>query len=104
MVGVVLVTVGLFRAGWLATLLSIPVTTGFLAGISIHIIVGELPTLLGISEERGYLLLPLFHIVGRFDETNPYTLALGVVVLAVTLGMVSFTSQLPAPPPHLLVS
>jgi SulP family sulfate permease len=34
MVGVVLVTVGLFRAGWLATLLSIPVTTGFLAGIS----------------------------------------------------------------------
>src|SRR6516164_3857515 len=53
MVGALLVVVGLLRAGWLATLLSIPVTTGFLAGISIHIIVGELPTLLGISEEQG---------------------------------------------------
>ena len=66
MVGVVLVTVGLFRAGWLATLLSIPVTTGFLAGISIHIIIGELPTLLGISEEQGHILLRLVHIVGDF--------------------------------------
>src|SRR5215467_9734145 len=42
MVGAVLVAVGLLRAGWLATLLSIPVTTGFLAGISVHIIVAEL--------------------------------------------------------------
>ena len=95
MVGVILLTVGLLRAGWLATLLSIPVTTGFLAGISIHIIVGELPTLLGISEERGHLLLRLFHIVGRFDETNPYTLALGVGVLAVTLGMARISSRVP---------
>jgi SulP family sulfate permease len=95
MVGAILLAIGLLRAGWLATLLSIPVTTGFLAGISIHIIVGELPTLLGISEERGYLLLRLFHIVGRFDETNPYTLALGVGVLAVTLGMARISSKVP---------
>src|SRR5271166_1984538 len=95
MVGTILVAVGLLRAGWLATLLSIPVTTGFLAGISIHIIVGELPTLLGISEERGHLLLRLFHIVGRFDETSPYTLALGVGVLAVTLGMARISSRVP---------
>ena len=95
MVGAILLAIGLLRAGWLATLLSIPVTTGFLAGISIHIIVGELPTLLGISEERGYLLLRLFHILGRFDETNPYTLALGVGVLAVTLGMARISSKVP---------
>jgi len=50
MVGVVLVVVGLLRAGWLASLLSIPITTGFLAGIAVHIIVGELPTLLGIPK------------------------------------------------------
>jgi sulfate permease, SulP family len=35
MVGAILVAVGLFRAGWLPTLLSTPVTIGFLAGISI---------------------------------------------------------------------
>ena len=53
MVGAILVAVGLLRAGWLATLLSIPVTTGFLAGIAIHIIVGELPTCSAYPRSRG---------------------------------------------------
>jgi SulP family sulfate permease len=95
MVGAILVTVGLLRAGWLATLLSIPVTTGFLAGISIHIMVGELPTLLGISEERGHLLLRLFHILGRLEEANPFALALGTGVLVATLGAARISSKLP---------
>ena len=95
MVGVVLVAVGLLRAGWLATLLSIPVTTGFLAGISIHIIVGELPTLLGISEQQGHLLQRLFHIFGRLDETNPYPLALGVGVLVVILSTTRISPKVP---------
>jgi sulfate permease, SulP family len=95
MVGIILVTVGLLRAGWLATLLSIPVTTGFLAGIAVHIMVGELPTLLGISAERGPLLLRLFHILGRLTEAKPYTLALGIGVLAVTLGTARISSKVP---------
>jgi MFS superfamily sulfate permease-like transporter len=95
MVGVILIAVGLLRAGWLATLLSIPVTTGFLAGIAIHIIVGELPTLLGISEEPGHLLRRLFHILGRLGETNSYTLVLGAGVLIVTLGMARISSKVP---------
>src|SRR5215470_7544727 len=95
MVGAILLVVGLLRAGWLATLLSIPVTTGFLAGIAIHIMVGELPTLLGISEERGHLLLRLFHILGRLREANPYTLALGAGVLIVTLGTARISAKIP---------
>jgi SulP family sulfate permease len=95
MVGVVLVTVGLFRAGWLATLLSIPVTTGFLAGISIHIIIGELPTLLGISDEQGHILLQLIHIVGRLGETNVYALAIGVGVLVATIVTAQISSRVP---------
>jgi sulfate permease, SulP family len=95
MVGAILVAVGLLRAGWLATLLSIPVTTGFLAGISIHIIVGELPTLLGISVEQGHLLLRLFRILGRLGEANPYALALGAGVLVVTVGTARISSKVP---------
>src|SRR6516164_6579831 len=95
MVGTILLIVGLLRAGWLATLLSIPVTTGFLAGIAIHIIVGELPTLLGIPQERGHLLVRLFHILGRLDETNLYTLALGAGVLIVTLGTARISAKIP---------
>src|SRR5262249_13088297 len=94
-VGVILVVVGLLRAGWLATLLSIPVTTGFLAGIAIHIMVGELPTLLGISEERGPLLVRLFHILGRLGAANAYTLALGPGGLIATWGTARISSKVP---------
>src|SRR5271163_300703 len=95
LVGIVLVAVGLLRAGWLANLLSIPVTTGFLAGISVHIIVGELPTLLGVAGWHGHLLVRLFHILGRLGEANPYSLALGVGVLVVTLGTARISSKIP---------
>ncbi|MDB5402969.1 MAG: SulP family inorganic anion transporter [Rhodopila sp.] len=73
LVGIVLVAVGLLRAGWLATLLSIPVTTGFLAGISIHIIVGELPIMLGVAGWHGHLLVRLVHTFGQLRDTNLYT-------------------------------
>jgi sulfate permease, SulP family len=95
MVGIVLVAVGLLRAGWLATLLSTPVTTGFLAGISVHIIVGELPTILGVSGEQGHVLTRLVHVFGRINEANPYTLALGTGVLAVTLVTERISSRVP---------
>jgi sulfate permease, SulP family len=95
MVGIVLVVVGLLRAGWLAALLSIPVTTGFLAGISVHIIVGELPTLLGVPEVEGHLLRRLALILGGIGEANPYTLALGAGVLIVTLGTARISPRIP---------
>jgi sulfate permease, SulP family len=95
MVGIVLVAVGVLRAGWLATLLSIPVTTGFLAGISVHIIVGELPTLLGVSEEHGHVLVRFVHVLSRIPEANPYALALGAGVLIVTMGTARISSRVP---------
>ena len=95
MVGIVLVVVGLLRAGWLATLLSIPITTGFLAGISVHIIAGELPTLLGVSNAQGHVLARLVHVLGRVAEANPYTLALGAGVLIVTIGTARISPRVP---------
>jgi MFS superfamily sulfate permease-like transporter len=95
LVGVVLVVVGLLRAGWLATLLSIPITTGFLAGISVHIIVGELPTLLGVPNEQGHVLERLVHTLGQVGHTNPYPLGLGAGVLIVTIGTARISSRVP---------
>jgi MFS superfamily sulfate permease-like transporter len=95
MVGAILLAVGLLRAGWLATLLSTPVTTGFLAGISIHIIIGELPTLLGLPAPGGHLVSRLIHILGHLGDTNLYALALGAGVLVVTLGAASISSKIP---------
>ena len=52
MVGVVLVAGGIFRLGWIADLLSIPVTIGFLAGISAHILISQLPGVLGLPSSE----------------------------------------------------
>ena len=46
------------RAGWIADLLSVPVTTGFLAGIAVHIVVGQLPALLGLADPTGSTARP----------------------------------------------
>ena len=40
---------GVFRLGFIADLLSIPITTGFLAGIAIHILASQAPALLAVS-------------------------------------------------------
>jgi sulfate permease, SulP family len=95
MVGVILVAVGLLRAGWLANLLSIPVTTGFLAGISVHIIVGQLPPLLGVSGEPGHVLVRLVDVFVRVGDANPYTLALGAGVLIVTIASARLSHRIP---------
>src|SRR5450759_4215384 len=42
MAGLMLLAAGVFRLGWIADLLSIPVTLGFLAGISVHILISQL--------------------------------------------------------------
>jgi sulfate permease, SulP family len=85
MVGGILFCAGLFRLGWLADLVSAPVTAGFLAGIAVHIIVSQLPFLLGIAAPHGDLLHQASEIVSHFGETNILTLALGLAVLGATV-------------------
>ncbi|HEX7924210.1 MAG TPA: SulP family inorganic anion transporter, partial [Bradyrhizobium sp.] len=53
MVGAIMIAGGLFKLGWIANLLSTPVTVGFLAGISVHILVSQLPGVLGLTTPDG---------------------------------------------------
>src|SRR5262249_30011850 len=56
LVGAMLVASGIFRLGGIANLLSVPVTVGFLAGISVHILVSQLPGVLGVPSPDGTTL------------------------------------------------
>ena len=85
MVGAILLLVGLLRMGWVADLMSIPVTTGFFAGIAVHIVVGQLPVLLGVPAEDGHLLARIGDLWHRLPETHPLDLAVGAGVLAAVL-------------------
>lgn len=85
LVGAFVVAASLLRLGWVASLLSTPVLTGFLAGISVHIIVSQLPAVLGVPAGGGALFDQLAGLAGRLGALNPLTLVLGLGVMLVVL-------------------
>src|SRR5262245_17826941 len=95
MVGVILILASLFRMGWIANLLSTPVTVGFLAGISIHIIVSQLPSVLGLPSPQGPMLDRIIELMRQLGATNGYTLAIGLGVLAIVAGSEAVSAKIP---------
>lgn len=95
MVGVILILASLFRMGWIANLLSTPVTVGFLAGISVHILVSQSPVVLGLPPPRGPMLDRIIELAQQLGATNYYTLAIGLGVLAVVAGAEAVSVRIP---------
>ena len=78
LVGVMVGAAGMLRLGWIANLLSVPVITGFLAGIAVHIARAQ---------------LPVFFSGGR---PNLFAIAIGITVFAVTFLGEKIDRRLPA--------
>ncbi len=81
--GLMLVGAGLLRFGWMAEFLSKPIITGFVFGLTLVIVVSELPNLLGVPAAAGNLFLRLGHLVPVLTRTNPVTVAVSVICLTV---------------------
>jgi sulfate permease, SulP family len=95
MAGTILVAGGIFRLGWIANLLSIPVMTGFLAGIAIHIAASQLPAVLGLTIAADNTVQRFVGIVSGIGRANYYSLALGAGVFAVTFAAEKISSRIP---------
>jgi sulfate permease, SulP family len=78
----VLVVGGILRLGWIADLLSVPVTVGFLAGISAHILISQLPAILGLASPSGPMLQRLATLAEQLPQANLFSLVIGLGVLA----------------------
>lgn len=96
LVGAILIAGGLFRAGWIADLLSVPVTTGFLAGISLHILISQLPALLGLPSAQGNVFFRVETLARHIGETNLPTLAIGIGCLTTILVGDRISSRIPS--------
>jgi MFS superfamily sulfate permease-like transporter len=81
-VGLCVGCAGLLRLGIVADLLSIPVMTGFLAGIAVHILTSQAPALLGVEAFSGPTVDKLLAAAHAIPHANPLTLALGFGVFA----------------------
>ena len=96
-VGIFLIVGGICRLGWVADLLSIPVTTGFLVGISAHILISQLPAILGLPPPPGTLsmLARLSALASNVTHSNPLTLAISLVVLAIIAASEKIDARIP---------
>ena len=81
--GAVLVLAGVLRVGWVGEFLSKPIVTGFVFGLTILVIIGELPNLLGIPVTPGDVLHRIYLLALNIDQIDPLTAAVGVSALAV---------------------
>ena len=95
MVGVLVAIVWLARLGWIAELLSVPIITGFLAGIAVIIIVHQLPDLLGVHSGGGSTLHRLGAIASHLGQVSVPTLAIGLGVFALLVISERLDGRLP---------
>jgi len=95
MVGVMLMAGGIFRLGGIANLLSVPVTVGFLAGISVHILVSQMPSVLGLSTPGGSTLDRIGVLGQQLSQANIFTVCIGFGVLAVVFASEAISPKIP---------
>ena len=87
MVGAITVLAGVFHLGFIADLLSKPTQIGYMNGLAVTIVIGQLPKLFGFSVDGDGLLDETSQFVSGVAEgsTVPAALAIGVVSLALIL-------------------
>ncbi|MDH5224385.1 MAG: sulfate permease [Actinomycetota bacterium] len=85
--GTVIALTGLFRLGFVTELLSRPARLGYLAGIGLTVVIGQVPKMLGFSIGADHLLEQTREIADAVvaGATDPPTLAVSVATLAVLL-------------------
>jgi high affinity sulfate transporter 1 len=96
MVGVIEIGLGMAKLGFVADLLSKEVQVGYMNGLAITIIVGQLPKLCGFSTDADGFVPELKAFATNLDKTNATTLLLGLATLAVLLVLPRVTKKVPA--------
>jgi high affinity sulfate transporter 1 len=97
LVGIFLLLAGLLRLGFLANFISLPVLTGFKAGIGVVIFVGQLGKVLGLSIEKGPVFQTLLSVLQNLGQIHWPTFVLSLVTLAILIVLPRLTKRLPAP-------
>lgn len=93
--GLGLVIGGLAKLGWAAEFMSRPIVTGFVFGLVLLIIVGEVPNLLGMPAETGDVFARAFAIVTSLGAMTPLTAVIGVGSLALLFLGARFVPRVP---------
>ena len=93
--GIIGVVAGLARLGFLATFISEPVLKGFIVGLALTIIIGQVPNLFGIDGTSGDFFEKLWGVIENLGDTSVPTLIVGAGSLAVVLALRRWVPRAP---------
>lgn len=96
LVGLIQIVLGVAKLGFVADLLSSEVRVGYLNGLAVTIIVGQLPKLFGFSTDADGFVEEVRTFVDGIDGTDATTLVTGLAVLAVLLVLPRLSATVPA--------
>jgi high affinity sulfate transporter 1 len=96
LVGLITIAAGLLRLGKIAQFFSPSVLTGFITGLALVIGIKQVPKVLGIESGEGDFFERLWDILTHLGDVNGATLTVGVITLAVMVGVERFVHRLPA--------
>ena len=96
LVGAIEIGLGIGKLGFVADLLSKEVQVGYMIGLGVTIVVGQLPKLFGFSTDADGFVDDVRAFLNGLDATNRATLIVGLLSLALMLVLPRFTSRIPA--------
>ncbi|HEY7485757.1 MAG TPA: SulP family inorganic anion transporter [Streptosporangiaceae bacterium] len=94
--GVIALAAGLLRLGFLAGFISAPVLKGFIVGLALTIIAGQLPKLFGVEKGDGDFFEKIWDLITKLGDTNGWTLGVGLASLALILVLRRYVPLVPA--------
>jgi len=97
LVGVFLFLAGILRLGFIANFISEPVLTGFKAGVGLVIIIDQIPKMFGFHIDKGPFFQNIFSIITHIGQSHMLTVVIGLLALALVIGIGRFWPRIPAP-------
>ena len=93
--GIAALLAGILRLGFLASFISEPVIKGFIVGLALTIMIGQVPKLLGIEKGSGDFFEQVWDVVSNLGSIDGLTLAVGLASLAGVMGLKRFVPVVP---------
>jgi len=93
--GLLMVLGGMMRMGFIASFFAHPVLIGFLNGIALSIMAGQLGKMMGIAVVHRDFWPSLLELAQRFGETHWFSVTVGVATLALLIGLKRYAPRAP---------
>jgi high affinity sulfate transporter 1 len=83
--GLVALGAGLLRLGFLASFISEPVLKGFIIGLALTIMIGQLPAMLGVDKGSGNFFEQTWDLITHLGDTDVLSAVVGIASLVALL-------------------